>query len=167
VSELARVEHDNVGLEIPETHSFALLDLFYFRPGIERLPTMRRSIMLASAASLAVALSAPAHSQGAPQTVTLMKVDPQTLATGYRTSKVVGATVVNEVDETVGTIDDLIVTPGGQTPYAVLSVGGFLGIGTKYVVLPFTNLHIVDKKIILPGGTKDALKALPDYRYAS
>ena len=50
-----------------------------------------------------------------------MKVDPQTLATGYRTSKVVGATVVNEVDETVGTIDDLIVTPGGQTPYAVLS----------------------------------------------
>ena len=124
---------------------------------------MRRSIMLASAASLAVALSAPAHSQGAPQTVTLMKVDPQTLATGYRTSKVVGATVVNEVDETVGTIDDLIVTPGGQTPYAVLSVGGFLGIGTKYVVLPFTNLQIVDKKIILPGGTKDALKALPDY----
>ena len=92
---------------------------------------MRRSIMLASAASLAIALSGPAYSQGAPQTVTLMKVDPQTLATGYRTSKVVGATVVNEANETVGTIDDLIVTPGGQTPYAVLSVGGFLGIGTK------------------------------------
>ena len=128
---------------------------------------MRRTILLASTASLAVALSAPAHSQGTPQTVTLMKVDPQTLATGYRTSKVIGATVVNEVDETVGTIDDLIVTPGWQTPYAVLSVGGFLGIGTKYVVLPFTNLHIVDKKIVLPGGTKDALKALPDYKYAS
>ena len=128
---------------------------------------MRRYIMLAGAASLAVALSAPAYSQGAPQTVTLMKVDPQTLATGYRTSKVVGATVVNEVNETVGTIDDLIVTPGGQTPYAVLSVGGFLGLGTKYVVLPFTNLQIVDKKIVLPGGTKDALKALPDFKYAS
>ena len=95
------------------------------------------------------------------------EVHPQTLATGYRTSKVVGATVVNEVDETVGTIDDLIVTPGGQAPYAVLSVGGFLGLGTKYVVLPFTNLQIVDKKIILPGGTKDALKALPDFKYAS
>jgi PRC-barrel domain len=166
VSELARVEHDNVGLEIPETHSLALLGLFH--PSRDRkASTMRRSIMLASAASLAVALSAPAHSQGAPQTVTLMKVDPQTLATGYRTSKVVGATVVNEVDETVGTIDDLIVTPGGQAPYAVLSVGGFLGLGTKYVVLPFTNLRIVDKKIILPGGTKDALKALPDFKYAS
>jgi NADPH:quinone reductase-like Zn-dependent oxidoreductase len=51
----------------------------------------RRYIMLASAASLAIALAAPAFSQGAPQTVTLMKVDPQTLATGYRTSKVVGS----------------------------------------------------------------------------
>jgi hypothetical protein len=128
---------------------------------------MRRFIMLTSAASLAVALSGPAYSQGAPQTVTLMKVDPQTVATGYRTSKVVGATVVNDVNETVGTIDDLIVTPSGQTPYAVLSVGGFLGLGTKYVVLPFTSLKIVDKKVVLPGGTKDALKALPDFKYAS
>ena len=123
--------------------------------------------MLASAAFLAVALSAPAHSQGAPQTVTLMKVDPQTLATGYRTSKVVGSTVVNESNETVGTIDDLIVTPGGQAPYAVLSVGGFLGMGTKYVVVPFTSLKIVDKKMVLPGGTKDALMTLPDFKYAT
>ena len=126
---------------------------------------MRRSIVLAGAACFAVMLSAPAYSQGAPQTVTLMKVDPQTLAKGYRTSKVVGSTVVNEANETVGAIDDLIVTPGGQAPYAVLSVGGFLGLGTKYVVVPFTALRIVDKKIILPGGTKEALKALPDFKY--
>jgi hypothetical protein len=128
---------------------------------------MRRSLILASAASLALALSGPAFSQGAPQTVTLMKIDPQTLATGYRTSKVVGSTVVNESNETVGTIDDLIVTPGGQAPYAVLSVGGFLGMGTKYVVVPFTSLKIVDKKMVLPGGTKDALMTLPDFKYAT
>ncbi len=123
--------------------------------------------MLAGAASLAIALSAPAFSQGAPQTVTLMKVDPQTLATGYRTSKVVGATVVNENNETVGTIDDLIVTPGGQAPYAVLSVGGFLGMGTKYIVVPFTSLKIIDKKMVLPGGTTDALKTHPEFKYAT
>ena len=126
---------------------------------------MRRLMILASATSLAIMLSAPAFSQGAPQTVTLMKVDPATLATGYRTSKVVGSTVVNEANETVGTIDDLIVTPGGQAPYAVLSVGGFLGLGTKYVVVPFTALKVVDKKMVLPGGTKDALKTLPDFKY--
>jgi hypothetical protein len=122
---------------------------------------------LASVACCAVLMSGPAHSQGTPQTVTLMKVDPQTLATGFRTSKVVGSTVVNEANETVGTIDDLIVTTGGQTPYAVLSVGGFLGMGTKYVVLPFTSLKLADKKIVLPGGTKDALKALPDFKYST
>ena len=75
----------------------------------------------------------------------------------------VGSTVVNQANETVGTIDDLIVTSGGHAPYAVLSVGGFLGTGTKYVVVPFTNWKVVDRKMVLPGGTKDALKALPDF----
>jgi uncharacterized protein YrrD len=95
-----------------------------------------------------------------------MKVDPQTLATGYRTSKVVGSTVYNDSNQSVGTIDDLIVTPGGQAPYAVLSVGGFLGMGTKYVVVPFPSLKVVDKKMVLPGATKEALEALPDFKYA-
>ena len=106
-------------------------------------------------------------SQGTPQTVGIMKVDPQTVATGYRTSKVVGATVVNEANETVGAIDDLIVTPTEKVPFAVLSVGGFLGMGTKYVVVPFNTLQMKDKKIVLPGATKDALKALPEFKYSS
>jgi hypothetical protein len=125
------------------------------------------TIMLAGAASLAMALSAPAFSQGAPQTVTLMKVDPQTVATGYRSSKLVGSTVVNDANETVGTIDDVIITPSGQAPYVVLSVGGFLGLGTKYVVVSFPSLKVIDKKMVLPGGSKDALKALPEFKYAS
>src|SRR5580700_2553954 len=127
---------------------------------------MTRSIrILAGTALLAASLSAPAFSQGAPQTVTLMKVDPATLATGYRTSKVVGSTVVNEANETVGTIDDLIVTPNEKVPFAVLSVGGFLGMGTKYVVVPFSSLQVKDKHIVLPGATKDSLKALPEFKY--
>jgi sporulation protein YlmC with PRC-barrel domain len=121
---------------------------------------------LASAAVIAAALSGPALSQGAPQTVTLMKVDPQSLATGYRTSKVVGSTVVNEANETVGTIDDLIVTPNEKVPFAVLSVGGFLGIGTKYVVVPYSALELRNKRIVLPGATKESLKSLPEFNYS-
>ena len=127
---------------------------------------MKRSLVLLAAIALAAAMSSgPAHAQLNPQTVTLMKVDPQTLATGYRSSKMVGSSVSNENNETVGTIDDLIITEGGQAPYAILSVGGFLGLGTKYVALPFTSLKIVDKKVVLPGGTKDALQGLPDFKY--
>src|ERR1700723_3282398 len=126
---------------------------------------MTRSITISTAAVLlAASLYGPAFSQGAPQTVTLMKVDPASLATGYRTSKVVGSTVVNEANETVGMVDDLIVTPAEVVPFAVLSVGGFLGIGTKYVVVPYSALRFQDKKIVLPGATKESLKALPEFK---
>ena len=127
---------------------------------------MTRSItLLAGAAVIAAGLSSPAFSQGAPQTLSLMKVDPQSVATGYRTSKVVGSTVVNEANETVGTIDDLIVTPNEKVPFAVLSVGGFLGMGTKYVVVPFSALQVKDKQVVLLGATKDSLKGLPEFKY--
>jgi PRC-barrel domain len=129
---------------------------------------MKRSIaLMAGAVVIAAALSEPARSQGTPQTAAIMKVDPQTVATGYRTSKVVGSTVVNETNETVGTIDDLIVTPSEKVPFAVLSVGGFLGMGTKYVVVPYSSLQVRDKKMVLPGATKESLKALPEFKYAN
>jgi hypothetical protein len=122
--------------------------------------------LLAGAVVLAVGLSGAAYSQGAPQTLSLMKVDPATLATGYRTSKVVGSTVYNEANEAVGTIDDLIVTPSETVPFAVLSVGGFLGMDMKYVVVPFSSLVVKDKKMVLPGATKDSLKGLPEFKYS-
>jgi PRC-barrel domain len=121
--------------------------------------------LLAGAAVLAAGLSGSAFSQGTPQTLSLMKVDPQSLATGYRTSKVVGSTVINEANEAVGTIDDLIVTPGEKVPFAVLSVGGFLGMGTKYVVVPYSSLEVNDKRMMLRGATKDSLKGLPEFKY--
>ena len=128
---------------------------------------MRHSIALTvGAAVIAASINGPALSQGTPQTVTIMKVDPSSLTTGYRTSKVVGSSVVNETNETVGTIDDLIVTPSEKVPFAVLSVGGFLGMGTKYVVVPYSALQVRDKKMVLPGATKDSLKALPEFKYA-
>ena len=76
-----------------------------------------------------------------------------------------GSTVVNDADETIGTIDDLIVTPTDKVPFAVLSVGRFLGMGSKYVVVPFNSLQIQDKKMVLAGATKDSLKALPELKY--
>jgi sporulation protein YlmC with PRC-barrel domain len=129
---------------------------------------MKHSIaLMVGAAVIAASISGPALSQGTPQTVTIMKVDPSSLTTGYRTSKVVGSTVVNEANENVGTIDDLIVTPSEKVPFAVLSVGGFLGMGTKYVVVPYNSLKVHDKKMMLPGATKESLKALPEFKYTN
>ena len=131
------------------------------------LAVTKSSTLLAGAAVLAATLSGPAFSQGTPQTLSLMKVDPQSVATGYRTSKVVGSSVVNEAYETVGTIDDLIVVPNEKVPFAILSVGGFLGMGTKYVVVPYGALEVQDKKMVLRGATKESLKSLPEFKYSN
>jgi hypothetical protein len=105
--------------------------------------------------------------QGTPQTVQLVKVDVVKVSTGYRASKVLGASVVNEAGDTVGKIDEIIVGSDGQAPFVVLSVGGFLGVGDKLVVLPYEQMRTDGKKIMLPGATKDSLKALPEFKYAS
>ena len=83
-----------------------------------------------------------------------------------RVFRVLGATVLNEANEKVGTIDDLIVTPNDKVPYAVLSIGGFLGVGTRLVVVPYDTLKAGDKIMVLPGATRDSLKTLPEFNYA-
>jgi hypothetical protein len=122
---------------------------------------------LPAALALAMIVGGQTFAQGVPQTAGIARVDPTTVATGFRASKVIGATVVNDANQTVGTIDDLIITPSEQVPFAVLSVGGFLGMGTKYVVVSYGALKVVNKEMVLPGATKESLKALPEFKYAS
>ena len=114
-----------------------------------------------------VLLSSPAGAQGATQTVELAKVDVQKLSAGYRASKVIGSSVLNDANEAIGKIDDLLVSTDGKAPYAVLSIGGFLGMDTHLVVIPYDSLNLLDNKIVLPGGTKDTLKMLPEFKYAA
>jgi hypothetical protein len=119
-----------------------------------------------AAALVATALSGPAAAQGtAQQIVSLQGVDPATLAAGYRTSQVVGAAVLNENDQVIGRIDDLIVTPDDKVPFAVLSVGGFLGIDRKLVVVPFSLIVVRNDRMTLIGATKQSLEKLPEFHY--
>ena len=128
-----------------------------------------RLLLVTAAVAAATALAAPAFvlAQGTPQTVNLTKVDVIKVATGYRASKVIGASVVNEANDTVGKVDDIIIGQDGKSPFVVLSVGGFLGMGTKLIVLPYEQLKATESKLVLPGATKDALKDLPEFKYAS
>lgn len=129
---------------------------------------MKKTYTFATVAIVGLGLlSSVAIAQGTLQTVGLIKVDPATVTTGYRTSKMVGSTVMNDAKEVVGTIDDLIVTPNEKVPFAILSVGGFLGMGSKLVVVSSSLLQVVGKDLILPGASKESLKALPEFKYAS
>lgn len=128
---------------------------------------MTKAMILASAAiMISVALlSGGAGAQGTAQTIE--KVNVQKLAAGYRASKIIGSDVVNGANKTIGKIDDLLVSPDGKQPYAVLSIGGFLGMGSRLVVVPFNTLKFAGKKVTLPSGTKEGLENLPVFKYAA
>jgi hypothetical protein len=128
---------------------------------------MRKTITVISAALASVALLSGGRSAGRDTDVEVAKVDVQKLSAGYRASKVIGSSVLNDANETIGKIDDLLVSTDGKAPYAVLSIGGFLGMDTHLVVIPYDSLNLLDNKIVLPGGTKDTLKMLPEFKYAA
>ena len=72
---------------------------------------MKKTITVVSAALASmVLLSGPAGAQGATQTVEVAKVDVQKLSAGYRASKVIGSSVLNDANEAIGKIDDLLVS---------------------------------------------------------
>lgn len=81
-----------------------------------------------------------------------------------------GKTVVNDKNEKIGKVDDLIISPNkdGNTPaasFAIIGVGGFLGVGKRDVAIPMEQLKFQNKQLILPAATKDALKAMPPFVY--
>ncbi|WP_460902691.1 PRC-barrel domain-containing protein [Paraburkholderia jirisanensis] len=107
-----------------------------------------------------------AFAQGAAQSVTERRVDVVQMGAGFRASKLSGATVYNRDKERIGTIDDLILSPAERNAFAILSVGGFLGMGKHYVAVPFSSLQISNKEVLLPDATKTSLEALPEFKYA-
>ena len=110
-----------------------------------------------------VAGAAPCYAQGAPQT--LVNLNVSNVSNGWRATKIIGATIVNEAEEKVGTIDDLIVSRTDRIPYAIVSVGGFLGVGTKLVAVPMANLQFSIDHTLMTGADKTSLKALPAFNY--
>ena len=80
----------------------------------------------------------------------------------------IGATVRNENREAVGKVEDVYVDNSGAIKTVVVSVGGFLGVGSKDVAVKWSDLKFSrdDRSIVLmTSWTKDSLKAMPDYKY--
>jgi sporulation protein YlmC with PRC-barrel domain len=79
---------------------------------------------------------------------------------------VLGQSVYNDKNEKVGSVDDIIITPDKAVSYAIVGTGGFLGLAKHDVAIPVSQFKLVDKKLVLPGATKEALKAIPEFQYA-
>jgi sporulation protein YlmC with PRC-barrel domain len=100
-------------------------------------------------------------------TIGVTKEETKLVANGWSAKKsILGKAVYNDKNEKIGTLDDLIISPDRSVSYAIIGVGGFLGVGKHDVAIPMKNLKEEQGKLILPGATKEALKALPEFQYA-
>lgn len=84
------------------------------------------------------------------------------------TNDLESATVYGRADETIGSISSLTMGDNGKITHAVIEVGGFLGMGTHSVLLPFSDLTVLraangaELRVHL-DTTKDKLKAMPQH----
>jgi len=99
---------------------------------------------------------------------TLMAVNVDIVATtGYRASKLLGSEIYNHKGEIIGKLDDFIVGSEEKVSVAVVAVGGFLGMGRRMVAVSAELFESnAQGQVVLPGATKDQLKALPEFQYA-
>ena len=129
---------------------------------------MKRIILLTLGSMALVAAAGSASAQVAGESKIGVAVEEmEDIALGWSAKKqVLGEPVYNEDNKKVGTIDDLIIKPDKAISYAIVGVGGFIGIGKHDVAIPITQLQYRNGKFILPGATKDTIKALPKFEYA-
>ncbi len=102
------------------------------------------------------------------QTIGVNQEEVKILAVGWSAKKnIFGRTVYNDNNEEIGTIDDIIISPDHTVSFAIIGVGGFLGMGKHDVAIPMNQLEMEQDHFILTGATKEALKALPPFEYAA
>jgi PRC-barrel domain len=80
--------------------------------------------------------------------------------------EVIGADVHNDMDEKVGTIADLVMDQDQKLVGVVLSVGGFLGIGDKWVAVPVEQIDFPSEEQparLLAAVTEEQLTNAPDF----
>ncbi|WP_412057691.1 PRC-barrel domain-containing protein [Bartonella sp. DGB2] len=87
--------------------------------------------------------------------------------TDFVASSLIGTNVQNLQDETIGEVKDIVLRQNNLEGI-VIGVGGFLGIGERYVVVSPDTIqmsHADGKWKLVANATKDSLKAAPEFKY--
>lgn len=85
----------------------------------------------------------------------------------FLASDLTGATVYSPQNDSIGDVNDVIVSRDGKVDGIVIGVGGFLGIGEKDVAIKMSQIKMTDTdtgvKLVL-NMTKDELAAAPEFK---
>jgi sporulation protein YlmC with PRC-barrel domain len=94
-----------------------------------------------------------------------MKVEGTNIRHVMSASTLIGDKVVNEAGEDLGKVEEIMLhVPSGRIAYAVLSFGGFLGMGDKLFAIPWEALKLNEEsKCFVLGVDKERLKNAPGF----
>src|SRR5918911_5225939 len=121
---------------------------------------MKTPTLFVTITALAFSAAAPALAQSASDPGGVMMPDQS-----MRTSKLIGAKVYNEQGDAIGTIIDILVKNQPSEPTAILSVGDYIGGGTKLVAVPLSHVNLNGGKMMMKGANKQAVASMPAYNY--
>src|SRR5258707_8414042 len=71
----------------------------------------------------------------------------------WRASKMVGLSVYNDNNESVGSINDFLTDKNGKITAVIIGVGGFLGVGEHLVAIPFEKVKFVTEPVAYTGAS--------------
>lgn len=136
---------------------------------------MKTKILIASSVLFAVYATAQTTPPAAPVAgkaqlgVAIVEMDA--VVAGWSAKRdIIKKAVVNDKMEKIGTVEDVIIAPKPDTgvpaaTFAIIGVGGFLGMRQHEVAIPTEQIKLQEGKLMLAGASKDALKALPKFEY--
>lgn len=82
-----------------------------------------------------------------------------------KASSMIGTDVCNPKGDNLGEIKEVVIDPGtGRVAYAVVSFGGFLGMGKKLFAIPFSAFEFdVEENEYVLDISKERLEAAPGF----
>lgn len=129
---------------------------------------MRRTSACLAAACLAT-LATAAGAQTAGSTLFGVTVtELREVAQGWSVSRsILDQDVYSDLDERIGTVDDIIIGPDKEVSYAIVDASGFLALTKHDVAIPVTQMDLVEDRLVIPGATREALQDAPTFQYAN
>jgi len=126
------------------------------------------SLAAALLATLGTAVPVNAQVAGASTTVGVSVTESIQVAMGWSVKKtLMGKNIYNDAGKKIGQIEDLIISPEKNVSYLIVGAGGFVGIGRHDVAIPVAQIQDRAGKLVMPGATKDTIKALPAFDYSN
>lgn len=90
--------------------------------------------------------------------------DAKTWERTHRVSKIIGTDVVNSKGEKIGDVEDVVLDAKGNVAYAVVSTGGFLGMGDKMHAVPWSAIRTnTGTDNFMLDVDKDRLRSAPGF----